>query len=83
MPILVWLGTFALAYFIILSITLDENDVQLICQRIISSLWSWMALDELKQVDLRLPDGSLHRTVMAYVPFARRSRPLGTRLYGA
>lgn len=34
-----WLGVFALAYLIILSITLDENNVKLICMRVLSSLW--------------------------------------------
>ncbi|MBB3694861.1 type IV secretion system DNA-binding domain-containing protein [Sphingomonas sp. BK580] len=69
LPVLMWLGVFALAYVIILSITLDENNVQLICMRILSSLWNWVALDNLKQVDLRMPDGSLHRTIMGYVSY--------------
>ena len=39
LPVLMWLGVFALAYLIILSITLDENNVKLICMRVLSSLW--------------------------------------------
>ena len=69
LPILMWLGVFALAYVIILSITLDENNVQLICMRVLAGLWNWVALDNLKQVDLRMPDNSLHRTIMGYVPY--------------
>jgi hypothetical protein len=38
LPILMWLGVFALAYVIILSITLDENNVQLICMRVMAGL---------------------------------------------
>lgn len=69
LPIYLWLGSFAIAYVIILTITLDENNVQLICMRILSSLWNWVALDNLKQVDLRMPDNSLHRTIIGYVPY--------------
>lgn len=68
-PIYMWLGVFVLAYLIILSITLDENNIQLICMRVLSAIWNWIALDNLKQVDLRMPDGSLHRTIMGYVPY--------------
>ena len=69
MPALMWLVLFALAYFIILSITLNENNVQLICMRILSGLWDWVALDNLKQVNLRMPDNSVHRSVMGFVPY--------------
>ncbi|AXB80120.1 type IV secretion system DNA-binding domain-containing protein [Novosphingobium sp. P6W] len=69
LPLVMWLVLFALSYFIILSVTLNENNVQLICMRILSALWDWVALDNLKQVNLRLPDNSVHRTVMGYVPF--------------
>jgi hypothetical protein len=69
MPVYMWLGVFAIAYFTILSFTLDENNVQLICMRILSSLWDWVALDEMKQVNLRLPDNSVRHTYMGYVPF--------------
>ena len=69
LPVLMWLGVFAIAYITILSITLDENNVQLICMRVLSSLWNWVALDNLKQIDLRMPDNSLHRTIIGYVPY--------------
>ena len=69
MPVYMWLGVFGIAYFTILSFTLDENNVQLICMRILSSLWDWVALDEMKQVNLRLPDNSVRHTYMGYVPF--------------
>ena len=69
LPVIMWLILFAIAYVTILSLTLDENNVQLICMRVLSSIWSWVALDNLKQVDLRMPDGSLHRTIIGYVPY--------------
>ena len=40
---------FALAYVIILSITLDENNVQLICMRVLAGLWNWSTLDNLNE----------------------------------
>lgn len=69
MPVFVWLGTFLLAYTIILSLTLDENNVQLICMRILSSLWDWISFDEMKRVNFRLPDDSVRSTFMGYIPF--------------
>ena len=69
MPVYMWLGVFAIAYFTILSITLDENNVQLICMRILSSLWDWISFDEMKQVNLRLPNNAVRHTYMGYVPY--------------
>ncbi len=69
LPVIMWLILFGIAYVTILSFTLDENNVQLICMRVLSSVWNWVALDPLKQVDLRMPDGSLHRTIIGYVPY--------------
>ena len=34
-PIYMWLGVFVLAYLSILSVTLDENNIQLICMRVL------------------------------------------------
>ncbi|MGN8001394.1 type IV secretion system DNA-binding domain-containing protein [Sphingomonas sp. 22176] len=69
MPVLMWLVIFALAYTIVLSITLDENNIQLICMRVLSALWGWVSLDPMKQVNLLLPDGSVRQTYMGYVPY--------------
>lgn len=69
LPVFMWLIFFAIAYVIILSVTLNENNVQLICMRVLSSLWNWVALDNLKAVNLRMPDNSVHRSVMGFVPY--------------
>ncbi|WP_333574079.1 type IV secretion system DNA-binding domain-containing protein [Sphingomonas sp.] len=69
MPVIMWLVLFALAYTIVLSLTLDENNIQLICMRILSTLWGWVSLDPMKQVNLLLPDGSVRQTHMGYVPY--------------
>ena len=69
LPLFMWAGFFFLAYTIILSITLNENNVQLICMRILSALWDWVALDPLKKVNLRMPDNSVHASIMGYVPY--------------
>ena len=69
MPFLMWLGIFALSYFTILSFTLDENNFQLICMRVLSWLWDWCALDPMKQANLQLPDHTVRHTYMGYVPY--------------
>ncbi|MBB5713172.1 hypothetical protein FHT02_004442, partial [Sphingomonas xinjiangensis] len=69
MPFLMWLGVVLLAYVVILSVKLDENNVQLICMRVLSGLWEWVALDPMKPVNLRLPDNSVRHTYMGYVPY--------------
>ncbi|TCM32388.1 type IV secretion system DNA-binding domain-containing protein [Novosphingobium sp. ST904] len=69
MPALMWLGLFGLAYFIIMSFTLDENNFQLICMRVLSWLWDWCALNPMKQANLVLPDNSVRHTYMGYVPY--------------
>lgn len=69
MPVYMWLGVFVIAYTAILSLTLDENNVQLISMRILSSLWDWISFDPMKQVNLRLPDNSVRHTYMGYVPY--------------
>lgn len=69
LPVIIWLLLFVVSYFIILSVTLNENNFQLICMRILSALWDWVSLDNLKQVNLRMPDNSVHRSVMGYVPY--------------
>lgn len=68
-PFLIWLGVFLLAYAIILALTLDENNIQLICNRMLSSAWDWVALDPMKRVNLRMPDDSVRSTFMGYVPY--------------
>lgn len=69
MPLYMWLGVFVIAYSAILTITLDENNIQLISMRILSGIWDWISFDELKPINLRMPDDSVRHTYMGYVPF--------------
>ncbi len=69
MPVYMWLGVFVVAYSTILTLTLDENNIQLISMRILSGLWDWIAFDPMKHVNLRLPDNSVRQTYMGYVPY--------------
>lgn len=69
MPAIMWLAIFAMAYTVILSVTLSENNFQLICMRVLSALWDWCALDQFKRVNLHLPDNSVRSTFMGYVPY--------------
>lgn len=59
----------------ILSFKLDENNVQLILLRALSGLWDLVSLDEMKQVNLRLPDESVQHTYIGYVPYPLASLP--------
>jgi type IV conjugative transfer system coupling protein TraD len=69
MPAYMWLGVFVIACSTILAITLDENNIQLIAMRILSGIWEWISFDELKRINLRMPDDSVRHTYMGYVPF--------------
>ena len=69
MPLYMWLGIFVIAYSTILSLTLDENNIQLISMRILSGLWDWISFDGMKRINLRLPDNSVRHTYMGYVPY--------------
>ena len=40
LPIIMWLILFGIAYVTILPFTLDENNVQFICMRVLSSVWT-------------------------------------------
>ncbi|MEP9404410.1 type IV secretion system DNA-binding domain-containing protein [Sphingomonas silueang] len=68
MPFILWGLIFFLAYTVILSLTLDENNVQLICMRVLAWLWEWIGFDQTKAVDLLMSDGSHQRTIMGVVP---------------
>lgn len=67
-PLIVWAVCLALTYFIILSITLSENNFQLICMRVLAGLWDWCGFDLMKRVHLLMPDNSVCQTAMGYVP---------------
>lgn len=68
MPFITWGVLFFFGYTVILSLTLNENNVQLICMRVLAGLWEWIGFDQSKAVDLIMPDGSRHRTIMGLVP---------------
>lgn len=68
-PLIVWAVCLALTYFIILSITLSENNFQLICMRVLAGLWDWCGFDLMKRVHLLMPDNSVRQTAMGYVPY--------------
>ncbi|PKP94693.1 MAG: conjugal transfer protein TraD [Alphaproteobacteria bacterium HGW-Alphaproteobacteria-16] len=67
LPFIVWTFVLLVAYSLILAIMLDEHEIQLIVMKLYALLWDWMDLDPMKIVNLRLPDGSVRRTVMAMV----------------
>jgi type IV conjugative transfer system coupling protein TraD len=69
LPIMVWFFAFLAAWFVILSIRLDEHGFQLVCMKIYSALWNWVDLNPNKRVNVTLPNGEIYKTVMPVVPY--------------
>lgn len=67
LPVIVWFFVFLAAWFIILSLKLDEHGFQLVCMKLYAMLWDWIALDPNKRVNVTLPSGEILRTIMAVV----------------
>lgn len=68
LPFVVWFFVFLAARFVIMSLKLDEHGFQLVCMKLYAMLWDWVGFDPTKRVNVRLPSGELHRTIMAVVP---------------
>jgi type IV conjugative transfer system coupling protein TraD len=68
LPFILWFFAFWSAWFVIMSIKLDEHGFQLICMRVLATLWNWIDLDPNKPVNVTLPTGDILRTYMAAVP---------------
>lgn len=69
LPVLAWFFAFLAAWFIILSIRLDEHGFQLVCMKVYSALWNWVDLNPNKRVNVTLPNGELFKTIMPAVPY--------------
>jgi type IV conjugative transfer system coupling protein TraD len=69
LPVVVWFFAFLGAWFVIMSIKLDEHGFQLICMKIYAALWNWIDLSPNKRVNVTLPSGEIMRTVMKAVPY--------------
>lgn len=68
LPFILWFFAFWTAWFVIMSIKLDEHGFQLICMRLLATLWDWIDLDPNKRVNVTLPGGDILRTYMSVVP---------------
>lgn len=68
LPLLGWFFAFLAAWFLIMSIKLDEHGFQLICMKVYAALWNWVGLDPDKRVNVTLPSGEILRTIMPVVP---------------
>ena len=69
LPILAWFFAFLVAWFVILSIRLDEHGFQLVCMKVYSALWNWVDLNPNKRVNVTLPSGEVYKTIMPAVPY--------------
>ena len=59
LPFLVWFFACVAAWFVIMSIRLDEHGFQLICMKLYALLWSWIGFDPMKRVNVTLPTGEV------------------------
>ncbi|WP_010339737.1 type IV secretion system DNA-binding domain-containing protein [Sphingobium yanoikuyae] len=69
LPFILWFFAFLAAWFIIMSLKLDEHGFQLVCMKLYAMLWDWVGLDPAKRVNVTLPNGEIHRTIMAVVQY--------------
>ncbi|PBN42939.1 type IV secretion system DNA-binding domain-containing protein [Sphingobium sp. D43FB] len=69
LPFILWFFAFVAAWFLIMSIKLDEHGFQLVCMKIYATLWNWIDLNPNKRVNITLPNGDIMRTVMQAVPY--------------
>lgn len=69
LPLTIWFFTSLVLLCTLAGFTFEEHETQLVLQRGLSTLWSWVGLDPMKQVNLTLPDGSIFHTVMARIPY--------------
>ena len=69
LPISALFFAFLLAWFIILSIRLDEHGFQLVCMKVYAGLWNWVDLNPNKRVNVTLPSGEIYKTIMPAVPY--------------
>lgn len=69
LPIIAWFFAFVAAWFIILSLRLDEHGFQLVCMKLYATLWNWIDLTPNKRVNVTLPNGDILRTIMSAVPY--------------
>jgi type IV conjugative transfer system coupling protein TraD len=69
LPFMLWFFVFLAAWFVIMSIKLDEHGFQLVCMKLYATLWNWVDLNPDKRVNVTLPNGDILKTVMWAVPY--------------
>ena len=68
-PLFLWGALFVVLMWIKLSIVLGDYEYQMIGQRLLSLIWSYLGFSEMKAVNVTLRDGTIFRTYMGYVPY--------------
>lgn len=69
LPIFVWFFTTLVVLVILSFIYFQKHEIQLVLMRTLSVLWDWVALDPMKAVNLKLPNGRIAEITMHGVPF--------------
>ena len=68
-PLTIWAATFVVLFNIFVWLGLDDHEFQLDLMRLYSSLWTWVGADKYHLINLTLPNGSIARVPMGYVPY--------------
>ena len=67
-PLFTWIAISCLLLVAISFIQFREYEIQLVLMKLLAELWNWVNLNPDKIVNLTLPDGSVKRGMMAWVP---------------
>lgn len=68
-PVWIWLGSFIVLFNIMVWLGLAEHEFQLDLMKLYSTIWTWVGGDRFHLINLTLPNGSVTKVPIGYVPF--------------
>lgn len=68
-PVWIWLGSFIVLFNIMVWLGLAEHEFQLDLMKLYSTIWTWVDGDRFHLINLTLPNGSVTKVPIGYVPF--------------
>ena len=68
-PLWIWLGSFIVLFNIMVWLGLAEHEFQLDLMKLYSAVWTWVGGDRFHLINLTLPDGSVNKVPIGYVPY--------------
>ena len=69
LPLILWVAVTVFLVCLLGSLNFKPHEVQLVGMKVLAELWAVVELDPAKAVNLTLPDGSITRGQMAWVPY--------------